>query len=262
MKHPLKTAAGVLAASSLIFALAAEDAPKAPRPGAPAGGASKLRVLIVTGDDVPAHDWKETTPITREILEKSGRFEVRVSEKPADLAAEDLSAVDVVILSFRDGPGREVPESARKKLLDFVASGKGLVAVHFAVAAMREWKEYAGLVGRVWVPRKSGHGPRGVFKVSVTRKDHPITAGLPDFEADDELYAALEGAKELNVLATAHSADFSKKDEPMAWTLDAPKGRVFVTVLGHDAKARRHPAFGTLLARGAEWAATGKVTLR
>jgi type 1 glutamine amidotransferase len=50
-------------------------------------------------------------------------------------------------------------------------------------------------------------------------------------------------------------------NQPMLWTLDYGKGRVFVTALGHDATAVRTPAFLTTFTRGAEWAATGQVTL-
>jgi hypothetical protein len=44
-------------------------------------------------------------------------------------------------------------------------------------------------------------------------------------------------------------------------TVDFGKGRVFTTALGHDVEQVQTPAFTTTFARGAEWAATGKVTL-
>src|SRR6185312_12790801 len=50
-------------------------------------------------------------------------------------------------------------------------------------------------------------------------------------------------------------------NEPMLWTTEYGKGRVFVTALGHDVEQVQTGAFGTTFARGAEWAATGKVTL-
>ena len=37
--------------------------------------------------------------------------------------------------------------------------------------------------------------------------------------------------------------------------------RVFTTALGHDVATIQTPAFVTTFTRGAEWAATGKVTL-
>jgi type 1 glutamine amidotransferase len=79
---------------------------------------------------------------------------------------------------------------------------------------------------------------------------------VTDFEADDELYASLAGDTKIDVLATALSADYSKKDEPMAWTLRYGDGRVFVLALGHDAKARENPSFQKLLVQGCAWAAT------
>ena len=52
----------------------------------------------------------------------------------------------------------------------------------------------------------------------------------------------------------------------MDWVRDYGKGRVYTTMLGHTWKNELNPNlddlnFQTLLARGAEWAATGKVTV-
>ena len=222
----------------------------------------KPRALIVTGADVGAHDWRATTPVTRSILEGAGGFQVFVCEDAGILeSASALSAYDVIVLNYRNPPEVSLGDAARKNLISFVEGGKGLVAVHFVVNAWGDWEEFGKLIGRVWVGRGqggekvSGHGPRGTFKVRITDRESPITKGIEDFEADDELYAKLVGDTPIHVLAKAHSADYSNADEPMAWTLDRGRGRVFVTVLGHDAKARENPAFGKLLAQGAQWAA-------
>jgi type 1 glutamine amidotransferase len=105
---------------------------------------------------------------------------------------------------------------------------------------------------------KSGHGPRGVFKARIANKDHPITQGLADFEADDELYAKLQGDAPITVLVEADS-DWSKKTEPLVFTVEYGKGRVFHETLGHDGKALRNPVVQSLILRGCQWAATGKV---
>src|SRR5207248_5486852 len=47
-------------------------------------------------------------------------------------------------------------------------------------------------------------------------------------------------------------------NQPMLWTTQFGKGRVFVDALGHDAEAMKMPGFVATLARGAEWAATGR----
>ena len=105
---------------------------------------------------------------------------------------------------------------------------------------------------------KSGHGPRGVFKAKVVGKDHPITQGLADFEADDELYAKLLGDAPINVLVEADSP-WSKKTEPLVFTLEYGQGRVFHETFGHDAKALQNESVRKIIQRGSEWAATGKV---
>lgn len=50
-------------------------------------------------------------------------------------------------------------------------------------------------------------------------------------------------------------------DEPMLWTVKYGSGRVFATALGHDAAAMQSAGFAATLTRGAEWAATGEVTI-
>ena len=47
--------------------------------------------------------------------------------------------------------------------------------------------------------------------------------------------------------------------EPMIFTIEYGKGRVFHTPMGHDVEAMRCRGFYELLQRGTEWAATGKV---
>ncbi|MGH7172050.1 MAG: ThuA domain-containing protein, partial [Gemmataceae bacterium] len=66
------------------------------------------------------------------------------------------------------------------------------------------------------------------------------------------------------VLATAYSdksldAKNSGKHEPVVWVSHYGKGRVCENVLGHDAEAMKSPGFQTLMIRGIEWCATGKV---
>ena len=53
---------------------------------------------------------------------------------------------------------------------------------------------------------------------------------------------------------------------PGGWSYEYGKGRVYTTMLGHTWKDELNPnlddvTFQALLARGVEWAATGKVTL-
>jgi type 1 glutamine amidotransferase len=97
---------------------------------------------------------------------------------------------------------------------------------------------------------------------------------------NEELYANLKWQPEgtYHVLATAYddhslydgrASDARNKqpmsgpgiNEPILWTTEYGRGRVFVTALGHDGDTTGEPAFKVTFTRGTEWAATGKVTL-
>jgi type 1 glutamine amidotransferase len=239
----------------------------------PSAEAQKIKLLLITGDDVGAHKWQETAPVTRDILVNSGRFDVKLVEDLSCLEdAAGLAEFDVIFFHRYDRSG-VISDKARENLLAFVRGGKGFAVAHLASASFGPtvkkdgdkievvkpgWDEFKALCGRVWVMRVSGHGPRAPFKVNIANKDHPITRGVADFEADDELYAKLQGDGPINVLATADS-DWSKKTEPLVFTVNYGKGRTFHEAFGHDVKALNNPSIARLICRGCEWAATGKV---
>jgi uncharacterized protein len=220
---------------------------------------AKIKVLLVTGDDVGGHPWPEVSQATRDILVSSGRFDVKVCEDAGVLeSSASLNRYDLIFLALYNAKTPTLSGGAKENLLNFVKGGKGFAVSHLASASFKEWDEFKKLCGRCWVMGRSGHGPRGVFKVKIAAKDHPITKDLEDFEADDELYAKLEGDAPINVLAEADS-DWSKRTEPLVFTLNYGQGRVFHEAFGHDGKALKNPSVQKIIQRGCEWAATGKV---
>ncbi len=238
---------------------------------------AKIQALIITGQN--GHDWRGTTPVLRRELEETGRFEARVTEEFRGASPETLAPYGLVVLNYYElkKPELRWGERADNALLDFVRSGKGLVIYHFSVAAFDGWTEYEKLCAGNWRPNNGHHSAAHDFTVAVRDPDHPITRGLRATfpQPKDELYANLrwQPADKFHVLATAwddHSLYQGKArqpipgtgiDQPMLWTVEYGKGRVFVTVLGHDVPAIQTPAFVTTFTRGAEWAATGSVTL-
>lgn len=219
-----------------------------------------LKVLIVTGFDSGSHKWRETTPLVRSILEETKRFEVRVSEDIAILESSSLDLYDTIVLNFGFWEEPEPSQEAMNGLLEFVRQGNGLVSLHFACSAFQNWNSYGELLGRVWKEGTGGHGPRGKFMVNMVARFHPITRGLLDFEADDELYAKLSGDSDIEILASAHS-DWSGRVEPIVFVKQFGSGRVYHNMLGHDVRARQLEPVRTLVRRGVEWAATGQVTI-
>ena len=221
---------------------------------------AKIGVLLITGDDVGVHPWKETTKAVVAALKASGKFDVTVSE---DLGVLDSAAglKPYAVIYFNRFNAKKLPlgEQAKQNLLDFVQGGKGFFIQHLASASFPAWDEFGKLCGRYWVMGKSGHGPRSIVEAKIADKEHPITRGIEDFKTDDELYAKLAGQGPIQVLVQAHS-EWSKKTEPLVFCLTYGKGRVVHNCFGHDGKALATPEVRKIIVRGVEWAATGQVS--
>ena len=239
--------------------------------------APKIQVLIITGQN--GHDWRATTPVLRKMLEDTKRFEVRVTEEFRGGGPETLAPYDLVVLNYYDGnkPALRWGARADSALLDYVRSGKGLVVYHFSSAAFNGWSEFEQICAGNWRPNNGHHSARHDFTVTITDREHPITRGMRATfpQANDELYANLKWQPEASyhVLATAYDDHALYKpnekqpipgaglNQPMLWTTRFGNGRVFATALGHDPDAMKLPGFVATFVRGAEWAATGDVTI-
>ncbi len=249
-----------------------------------------LKALIVDGQN--NHDWKGTTPELKRILEATGLMTVDVATTPQNKQAmanfkPDWAKYDVIVSNYN---GDEWPQATKAALVAYMKNGGGLVVVHAADNAFPNWKAWNEMIGLGgWGGRneKSGpyvywkdghivrdnspgsggsHGQQTDFLVTIRNHEHPITKGLPEkwLHVKDEMYSRLRGpAQNMTLLATGYQDPkygSTGRDEPILFTINYGKGRVFHTVLGHAAQQMKCVGFIVTLQRGAEWAATGRVT--
>ena len=247
----------------------------------------KLKALIVDGQN--NHNWQGTTPVLKKYLEETGLFKVEVATTGKDMSdfKPNFSAYNVVVMNYN---GNAWPKKTQKEFVDYVNGGGGVVVYHAANNSFPKWKEYNEIIGlggwggrdekdgpyiryhngevvRDSTPGRGGsHGRQHEYVVQTINDEHPITKGLPKrwLHVSDELYDRLRGpAKNLTVLAVAYSdkaTNGTGENEPVLFTIDFGKGRVFHTVMGHNVKQLDCVGFAVTLQRGTEWAATGKVT--
>ncbi len=252
--------------------------------------AEKIKILIIDGQN--NHAWKPLTEVHKKTLERTGLFTVDVSTTPPGKGGDgwdrwrpDFSKYDAVLSNYNGVPW---PDEVKQGFVKYVKNGGGVVIVHAANNSFPSWQEYNEIIGiggwggrnekhgpylryrdgKVVLDHSKGrggsHGPQHAFKVVARNEEHPIMKGLPKEwkHAKDELYDSLRGpAQHLTLLATAYS-EKSKEHEPMMMVLQYGKGRVFHTPMGHTnpVVSVKCVGFQTVLVRGAEWAATGKVT--
>lgn len=151
----------------------------------------------------------------------------------------------------------------RADLLSFVKEdGKGFVAAHSAATAFFSWPEYGEMVGG----RFDEH-PWGVADGTVVVDDpaFPAMRHLPRAMVfHDELYQIKDFSRDrIRVLAhlDASKLDLTKplvhrtdRDFPAAWAKTYGKGRVFYSILGHDADAWDNQAIATMYFEAIRWA--------
>lgn len=255
-----------------------------------------IPVLIVDG--FSNHDWKQTTIVTKWILESSGRFKVDVSTIPADSTQRsrwgpDFRGYAVVIQNTNNiqNPRLRWPAQAEKALEQYVKEGGGLYILHSANNAFPHWPEYDKMIGLGWRPntvgyallvnaerkivrlspgegKGTGHGDRFNALIQILNR-HPINKDYPDQwqTANTEVYHFPRGpAENLTVLSYAYDSTGTYMMWPVEWVVRYGKGRIYNSSMGHLWKGDTYPpayrcvGYQTTVIRATEWLANGKVT--
>jgi len=208
-----------------------------------------VKMLLLVGGS--HHDSPEIRKILTGFLGAPDNFEVTMSEDMDVLTKENLAGYDVIINTTTD---RLPTDEQHYALLDAVAGGKGLIAIHGGTATFWNSPAYFGMIGGKFVGKSVPTGHRGMYtfmvKIKTAREveDHPITMGVDDYEVADELFVLEGDQTQWHVLARADG-------HPIMYTKTFGRGRVFVNALGHGAEQLSYPTSQTLILNAVEWVA-------
>jgi type 1 glutamine amidotransferase len=209
-----------------------------------AQGGEKTKVLFLRGGGI--HDWKTSTQVLVPVFEKTGDFEITLTENLDDLNTDNLAKYNLVL--FHTTSITFTQKEQAQALCDFVRNGGGWAGIHSVTDSFKNSDAYWEMVGG----RFAGHGG-GKFTVYILDKDHPITKGMEDFEIQDETYAHTYHKN--SCIRALLRMDKGNERQCMGWVQDYGKGRVFYSGLGHGKEAWTNPAWQRFFVRGMYWAA-------
>ena len=185
---------------------------------------------------------------------RSQEYDVTVSDTlDAYLDSEKMHAYSLIVQIFTMST---ITREQEHGLLEAIKGGVGFAGWHGGMAdAFRNSTEYQFMVGGQWVAHPGNIIP---YRVNVTDRDHPITAGLSDFDMHSEQYY-MHVDPSIRVLATTtFSAEHCPWIEgtvmPVTWTKMWGKGRVAYSSVGHVVSDFEVPEARELVQRGMIWA--------
>lgn len=168
-------------------------------------GTSQVNVLLVAGGR-----WHDVDHARAELLGRLARHDVASTLVDDDFRRTDLLGEEVDVLVTWTCDVRPTPEQA-DAIATFVRGGGRWLALHGSGSAIDPpapggeriftTPRVLGALPAVLGSQFLGHPPIAPFRVEVVA-DHPLVAGISDFDTTDELYVS-ELHEPLEVLLTA-----------------------------------------------------------
>lgn len=226
-----------------------------------------MRQALVVRGGWDGHAPIAATDMFIPFLEASG-FAVRIETSPEVYASSEMAEIDLVLQCYTMG---EASDEAIRGLRAAVAAGTGLAGWHGGIAdSFRASSDYLHLVGGQFATHPSKHpdlvaGDQSdnylthTVEFTAAAAEHPVTAGLADFELTTEQYWVLTDDYDDVLATTTHPAPgWHPWNRPITcpavWTRAWGQGRICVVTPGHTVEVLRHPTVRTLVERGMTWA--------
>ncbi len=210
------------------------------------------KALFVVGG-WPGHTPFESANIFAELLRQES-YEVEISDTlDRYLDGDNLRTFDLIVPTWTMD---KINKEQLAGLMGAIESGVGVGGWHGTMAdSFRESTDYQFMVGGQWVAH-----PGNIidYRVNITDHEHPITAGLDDFDMHSEQYY-MHVDPSNQVLATTTFDDrylpwIKGTVMPVTWTRVWGGGRVFYSSLGHVSTDFDVPQAREMVRRGLLWA--------
>ena len=134
-------------------------------------------------------------------------------------------------------------------VVDFVAAGGGLLALHNATGLYPAGGPYLRLLGGTY----DGHGPLERFRVRVTDPRHPIAAGVGEYEIADEQHTPVPDRSKVHIFLKSLSDE--GVTAAAGWAYEHGRGWVAYLANGHTRESLVHPMVRLLLRNALRWCA-------
>ncbi|MFJ8062759.1 ThuA domain-containing protein [Streptomyces sp. NPDC096142] len=211
-------------------------------------------MIVVNGDDIH-HDLIGAAGVFQQLGVEAG-FATRRAMGTGRFVDPRPETAEADVYLFYTAGGHFATDQ-QQALADAVRSGKGLVGVHGA--NIMGWQGLGldpadrplfELLGNRYLSHGPGHH-EGRHRIEIVA-DHPVTAGVTDFELFDEYYEFELADDDVKVLAQRHRAD--GEVIPVLYAREFGAGRVVYLALGHDMRSWGEPAVRTLVRQALLWA--------
>lgn len=154
----------------------------------------------------------------------------------------------------KETPETWITEEQGEAVKDFVARGNGFYSLHNNSHLSLSSKSYREVMGGAYI----GHPPLRPFKVTIAKKDHPITQGVHDFMVNDEQHFVVYDKDPQNIILRAENIDGLAYGDHgtqsiSGWAHEYGKGRVAFTAVGHNIHAMWQPEYFKLQKNAVRW---------
>jgi len=202
------------------------------------------------------HEPEQVAEVFRGMLTEAGiKVDMTNSQDCLD-DAEKVALYDLIVPVWTMG----VMEKERVEAVTAaVANGTGIAGCHGGMCdAFRDSVDWQFMTGGNWVAHPGNDGTP--YRVNITVRDHPLVAGIEDFDVvSEQYYLHVDPAN--TVLATTNfpvapgpHAVNGEAAVPVIWTKMWGKGRVYYNSLGHHADIFDSHEPRELMKRGLLWA--------